>query len=79
MNPSRYNVAAILQRFLGGLKFRQLFLITVVVFIADLLVPDFIPFADEVLLGLLSVLFASLKKPGSDNIDHSPSKERNDL
>jgi hypothetical protein len=31
-------------------------------FIIDLIIPDFIPFADEILLGLVSLLLAGLKK-----------------
>lgn len=46
----------------GRLRFPQLFLLTAALFALDLLVPDPIPFADEVLLGLLSVLFASWKR-----------------
>jgi hypothetical protein len=31
-------------------------------FLVDLVIPDMIPFADELLLGLLALLFASLKR-----------------
>jgi hypothetical protein len=48
--------------FAEGLKFRQLFFLVGALFLLDLLVPDFIPLADELLLGLLTLLLASWKK-----------------
>ncbi|MCK6406768.1 MAG: hypothetical protein L6Q60_12225 [Rhodocyclaceae bacterium] len=47
---------------LATLRFPVLFGITAVVFLIDLLVPDFIPFADEILLGLGTALLANLKR-----------------
>lgn len=50
--------------FLGWAKRRRfptLLLITGGLFIADLLVPDLIPFVDEVLLGLATVILARWK------------------
>ncbi len=38
------------------LRFPQLLCFTARVFVIDLLIPDFIPFVDEMLLGLLTVL-----------------------
>ncbi len=38
------------------LRFPQLFFVTATIFVLDLLIPDLIPFVDEVLLGLLTVL-----------------------
>ncbi len=38
------------------LRFPQLFFVTATIFVIDLLIPDFIPFVDEMLLGLLTVL-----------------------
>jgi len=35
-------------------------------FVIDLLFPDMVPFADEILLGLISLLLASLKKRSAD-------------
>ena len=57
-------ISAILQ-FADGLKFRQLFLITAALFLLNLIIPDPIPFFDELILGLLALLFASWKKSGS--------------
>jgi hypothetical protein len=49
----------------GRLRFPQLFLLTAALFVVDLLIPDLIPFADEMLLGLLAVLFGMWRqRPG---------------
>jgi hypothetical protein len=54
-------------RVIGGvtsrLKFPQLLAITAVLFILDVLIPDLIPFADEILLGLATALFALWREP----------------
>ena len=57
-------IMGFLLRYLSGLRFPQLFVITAALFLADLLVPDMIPFADEILLGLLTLLLGSLHLPG---------------
>jgi len=49
-------------RFAQTLKFRQLFLLPGGLFLLDLVIPDRIPFADELLLGLVTLLLASWKK-----------------
>jgi hypothetical protein len=51
-----------LMRFAAGLRFPKLMAVTAALFLIDLIIPDMIPFADEILLGLLSLLLASLKK-----------------
>jgi hypothetical protein len=45
-----------------GLRFPQLFVLTVTLLILDLAIPDLIPFIDEILLALASFLLASWKK-----------------
>ncbi len=55
-------------RFAGRLRFPTLFVITAILFIADVLVPDFIPFIDEILLGLGTLVLASLRRP-KDPVD----------
>jgi uncharacterized protein DUF6116 len=54
-------IAAILA-FADKLKFRNLFLIITVLFFVNLFVPDFIPFIDEIILGLLAIILANLKE-----------------
>ena len=48
--------------FADKLKFRNLFIIVISLFVADLFVPDFIPFIDEIILGLLTIILANWKK-----------------
>ncbi len=43
------------------LRFPTLFLVIAALFVFDLIIPDFIPFLDEILLGLGTVLLASWK------------------
>lgn len=59
----RFFLIAPLLKFAEGLRFRQLFLLTAGLFGIDLLLPDLLPFVDEILLGLLTLLFAALRKP----------------
>ena len=46
----------------SGLRFPKLMGLAAVVFVVDLILPDVIPFADEILLGLITLLLAMLKK-----------------
>jgi hypothetical protein len=55
-----------LLRWAEGLRFPRLAMITAVLFIADVLVPDFIPFIDEILLGLGTLLLANIKRRKQD-------------
>ena len=48
-------------RWLGRLSYPRLFLLAAGLFVADVIVPDFIPFADELLLGLGTLLLANWK------------------
>jgi hypothetical protein len=59
-----------LMQFAAGLRFPKLLAVTAALFILDLIIPDMIPFADEILLGLLSMLLASLKKRDTNGRRH---------
>lgn len=48
--------------FAGKLRFPRLLALTAGLFIVDLFVPDFIPFADEILLALATLVLARWKK-----------------
>ena len=48
--------------YLSRLRFPHLFVITLVLFIINVIVPDVIPFADEILLGLVALLLGNLRK-----------------
>ena len=56
-------------RYVSNLRFPKLLAITSGLFVIDLLFPDVVPFIDEILLGLISLLLASLKK-GRSEISH---------
>ena len=62
MNFTSATLISAFLKYASGLRFRQLFFITSALFIFDLILPDMVPFADEVLLGLLALLFGSWKK-----------------
>ena len=46
----------------SGLRFPWLFLLTAGLFVLNLVIPDALPFADEILMGLVALLLAGLKK-----------------
>jgi hypothetical protein len=48
--------------FLGRLKFPQLFLLAAALFLFDLFVPDFLPFVDEILLAIGTMILGSWQK-----------------
>ena len=49
-------------RFFGKLSYPRLFALSAALFALDVVVPDFVPFADELLLGLGTLLLANWKK-----------------
>jgi hypothetical protein len=61
---------AIAGKLASRLRYPQLFLLALVLFILDLLVPDLIPFIDEILLGFAALLLGSWRQtqaePASD-------------
>ncbi len=57
--------ASMIEMFLKNanqLRFRNLFFIVITLFFVDLLIPDFIPLVDEIILGLLAIILANWKK-----------------
>ena len=51
-----------LMRFLGKLSYPRLFMVAAALFVLDMLVPDMVPFVDELLLGLGTLLLANWKR-----------------
>ncbi len=51
-----------LLRYASRLRFPKLLTLAAAVFVADLIFPDVIPFVDEILFGLITLLLAMLKK-----------------
>lgn len=58
MNP----ITTPLFAFASRLRFPTLFLVTLGLFALDLVIPDIMPFADEILLGLGALLVSMWKK-----------------
>jgi hypothetical protein len=54
-------IRTLLGSFGARLRFPQLFAIAATLFFVDLLIPDLIPFIDEILLGLLTLLLGSMQ------------------
>jgi hypothetical protein len=67
MSPSSF--VTMFLAFTDKLKFGNLFLIVVGLFVIDLFVPDFIPLIDEIILGLLAILLANWKKERREEIE----------
>jgi hypothetical protein len=61
------SLVAPLVAYVAKLRFPTLFKITLALFFIDFFTPDFIPFADELLLGLGAALLASWKKRKEPN------------
>ncbi len=55
-------VTALVRRYTNRLRYPRLLLFTAVLFAVDLAVPDVLPFADEILLGLATVILARLRR-----------------
>jgi len=60
MNPT--SLIGLFMAYANQLKFKNLFLLILSLFVIDLLVPDMIPMIDEIVLGLLAIVLANWKK-----------------
>ncbi|NND67218.1 MAG: hypothetical protein HKN19_06510 [Halioglobus sp.] len=69
------SIPAAILRWASGLRFPALFIVTVLLFGVDLVVPDVVPFVDEILLGLGALLFASWRKRSRSDEDDRPAPE----
>ena len=56
-------ITGLVRRYAARWRYPRLLLLTALLFGADVVVPDVIPFADEILLGLLTVVLGSLRNP----------------
>lgn len=59
---TRGGIAGVLVRWASRLRFPYLFLLTAILFVLNLFIPDALPLADELIMGLVAVLLASLRK-----------------
>ncbi len=56
----------LLERVFGRLRFPQLFALTAALFVVDLIVPDLLPFIDELLLGLATLMLGMWQREPED-------------
>ncbi len=61
----RRGPAGIFLRWASGLRFPWLLLLTTALFTLNLFIPDALPLVDELLMGLVALLLASLRKKPS--------------
>ena len=62
MKTPQAHVRDLVLQWLAGLEFPTLFVVAAVLFAVDLVVPDMIPFADEILLGLATLILGRMKQ-----------------
>jgi len=62
----RGGIAGIFVRWASRLRFPYLFLLTAILFVLNLIIPDALPLADELIMGLVAVLLASFRKKPSN-------------
>jgi hypothetical protein len=59
----------IVVRWASRLRFPYIFILTAILFVFNLFIPDVVPMVDELIMGLLTALLASLrKKPESEEV-----------
>ena len=63
-----------LMRYASNLRFPRLLAVTAALFVIDLIFPDVVPFVDEILLGLISLLLASLRKRSAEPSQNDESR-----
>jgi len=73
---TRGGIAGVVARWASRLRFPYLLLLTAVLFVLNVFIPDVLPLADELIMGLVTVLLASLrKKPGNDSVE-APGEDK---
>ena len=71
-------IGPIVTRFASRLRYPTLFKLVAALFVVDLFLPDVIPFVDEILLALGTLMLAAMRKRGTGPavIDGSYSSTR---
>ncbi len=62
-------IGNVVTRFAAGLRFPTLFKLVAALFVVDLIIPDMVPFMDEILLALGTLLLAGLRKRREPPLD----------
>jgi len=63
-----------LMKFAATLRFKWLFLATLGLFVVTLLTPDLVPFADEILFGLATLVLSQWRKRGDSAVPGATGK-----
>lgn len=73
MGLAKLGFSGMVLRWANGLRFPYLFLLTAALFVANLFMPDVVPFADELIMGLVAMLLANIKRrePAQDPAEQS--------
>ena len=72
MAGTRNIISALILRIAPRLRFPQLFALTAGLFVLDLVIPDLIPFVDEIILGLATLLIGTWK---AKKDEHGPETD----
>ncbi|WP_207796342.1 DUF6116 family protein [Pseudohalioglobus lutimaris] len=72
---ARGGVIGVVAKWASRLRFPYLLLITGLLFVVNLFIPDVVPFADEIIMGLVTVFLANLKKKPQDSAAEGKNKE----
>jgi hypothetical protein len=70
--PERERAAPFLLRYFARLRFPWLFAVAALVFGIDLVFPDMLPFVDELMLGLATLLMGAWRKRKDDRAASLP-------
>ena len=62
-------LSPLILRIARRLRFPQLFMLTAGLFVLDLLIPDLIPFLDEFVLGLATLLFGAWTRRKKEHLE----------
>jgi Family of unknown function (DUF6116) len=71
--PNKKERQGLLRRYLSSLSFPKLFLLLGGLFALDLFIPDPIPFMDEAVLGILTVMVGMLRGRAKTKETHATS------
>ena len=71
-------LSPLILRIARRLRFPQLFMLTAGLFVLDLLIPDLIPFLDEFVLGLATLLFGAWTRRKEEHLEQAQEDGRED-
>lgn len=75
MKLTQTSLVGLIGGFASRLRFPYLFFVTAALFLIDLVIPDFIPLADEILFGLATILLGSWKKRRHQGLEGDPDAD----